>query len=58
MTFPDRALEAAHRHVSHDRSLAHWDVIEALEQVCEYKVFEVYGIIDHHNKHGLKGMLV
>ena len=44
--------------MSHDRSLAHWDVIEALEQVCEYKVFEVYGIIDHHNKHRLKVMLV
>ena len=36
------------------RDLAHWDVIEALEEVCVYKVFEVYGVTDHHDKHRLK----
>ena len=36
------------------RDLAHWDVIEALEEVCVYKVFEVYGVTDHQDKHRLK----
>ena len=36
------------------RDLAHWDVIEALEELCVYKVFEVYGITDHHDRHRLK----
>ena len=36
------------------RDLAHWDVIEALEEVCVYSVFEVYGVTDHQDKHRLK----
>ena len=51
---PDLAFRGAHRHVPMTRDLAHWDVIEALEEVCVYKVFEVYGVTDHHDKHRLK----
>ena len=52
--FPDLAFRGAHRHVPMTRDLAHWDVIEALEKVCVYDVFEVYGVTDHQDKHRLK----
>ena len=51
---PDLAFRGAHRHVPMTRDLAHWDVIEALEKVCVYDVFKVYGVTDHQDKHRLK----
>ena len=51
---PDLAFRGAHKHVPMTRDLAHWDVIEALEKVCVYDVFEVYGVTDHQDKHRLK----
>ena len=33
------AFNVAHRHVSLDRNLKHWDVIETLENTCQYDTF-------------------
>ena len=34
------ALHAAHRHIGLASSLKSWDVIETLEETCQYKTFQ------------------
>ena len=34
------ALLRAHRHTGLGHKLKHWDVIEILEETCQYKIFE------------------
>ena len=36
----EKGLMFAHRHVDLARDIKQWDVIEAFENVCEYKTFE------------------
>ena len=51
----EASLMTAHRHVSMERDLPVWDVIDALENTCQYDTFTDYGIADHGDKHRLKG---
>ena len=34
------ALHAAHRHIGLASNLKSWDIIETLEETCQYKTFE------------------
>ena len=36
----EKGLKHAHRHLSMDKDIKQWDVIEVFENVCEYKTFE------------------
>merc|ERR1712179_12692 len=37
------------------KRLKHWQVIEALEEACEIKSYELYGLTDHEGVHRLRG---
>ena len=34
------ALHSAHRHIGLTNNLKSWDIIETLEETCQYKTFE------------------
>ena len=36
----ENGLKHSHRHISMDKNLKQWDVIEALEMTCRYETFE------------------
>merc|ERR1712215_7887 len=51
----ETGLIEAHRHLELDKDLKLWDIIEVLENVCEYKSFEEYGLVTYKGKHRLRG---
>jgi len=51
----EKGLIEAHRHLELDKDLKLWDIIEVLENVCEYKRFEEYGLVTYLGKHRLRG---
>ena len=41
----------AHRHVAIVTDLPEYEVLEALEEVCTYQTFSVYGLTEHEGRH-------